>query len=100
MIYYDYKKRLSQQEYLESLQKTFADSCFSRATVYNWYAEFNWERDHLADEPRAGRLRSAVISEDIEVIRQLINVDSPITYQQIQDNLQVESAATESVLHD
>ena len=26
MIYYDYKRRLSQQECLESLQKTFGDS--------------------------------------------------------------------------
>ena len=35
MIYYDYKKGLSQQKYSESLQKTFGDFCVSRATVYN-----------------------------------------------------------------
>ena len=94
------KKGLSQQECFESLQKTFGDSCVSRATVYNWYAEFKQERDHFEDEPRAGRLRSAATPENIEAVRQLINVDPPITYQQIQDTLQIGSAATKSILHD
>lgn len=100
MIYYDYKRKLSQQECLESLQKTFGDSCVSRATVYNWYAEFNRDRDHFEDEPRVGRPRTAVTSENIEAVRQLVNIDPHITYQQIQDTLQIGSAATESILHD
>ncbi|CAF2243321.1 unnamed protein product [Rotaria magnacalcarata] len=78
MIYYDYKNKLSHQECLESLQKTFGDSCVSRATVYNWYAEFNRDRDHFEDEPRVGRPRSAVTPENIEAIRQLINDDPHI----------------------
>ena len=50
MIYYDYKnKKLSQQECPESLQKTFGDSCITRAIVYNCYADFYWERDHSKD---------------------------------------------------
>ena len=102
MIYYDYKRRLSQQECLESLQKTFGDSSVSRATVYNWYAKFNRGRGHFKDEFRAGRPRSTVTLENIEAVRQLITVDPHITYtyQQIQDNLQIGSAATESILHD
>jgi hypothetical protein len=63
MIYYDYKKQLSPQECLESLHKTFGDSCVSRATVYNWFAEFNHGTYHFEDEPRAGRPRTAVTPE-------------------------------------
>ena len=100
MIYYDYKKKLSQQECLESLQKTFGDSCVSLATVYNWYAEFNRSRDHFEDEPRVGRPSSAVTPENIEAVRQLIKDDPHITYQQIQDTLQNGSAATKSIFHD
>ena len=87
IYYYDYKKGLSQQECFESLQKTFGDSCVSRATVYNWYAEFKRQRDHFEDEPSAGRPRSVVTAESIETVRQLINVDPHLTYQQIQDTL-------------
>ncbi|CAF4372773.1 unnamed protein product [Rotaria sp. Silwood2] len=74
MIYYDYKKQLSQEECLESLHKTFDDSCVSRATVYNWFAEFSRGRDHFEDEPRAGRPRTAVTPENIEAVRELAAV--------------------------
>ncbi|CAF1230540.1 unnamed protein product [Rotaria sp. Silwood1] len=71
MIYYDYKKQLSQDECLESLHKTFGDSCVSRATVYNWFAKFSRGRDHFEDEPRAGRPRTALTPENIEAVREL-----------------------------
>ncbi|CAF4017210.1 unnamed protein product [Rotaria sp. Silwood2] len=71
MIYYDYKKQLSQEQCLESLHKTFGDSCVSRATVYNWFAKFSRGRDHFEDEPRAGRPRTAVTPENIEAVREL-----------------------------
>ena len=60
----------------------------------------NRARDHFEDEPRTGRARSAVTPENTEAVRQLINVDPHITYQQMQDTLQIRSAATESILHD
>ena len=87
ICYYDYKKGLSQQECFESLQKSFGDSCVSRATVYNWYVQFKRQRDHFEDEPRASRPRSAVTTENIETVRQRINVDPHLTYQQIQDTV-------------
>jgi histone-lysine N-methyltransferase SETMAR len=93
-------KKFSQQECLESLQKTFGDSCVSRTTVYNWYAEFNYGRDHFKDEPHAGRPRSVVTLENIEAVRQLVNIAPHITYQEIEDTLQIGSAATQSILHD
>ena len=99
MIYYGYKKGLSQQECFQSLQRTFGDSCVSRATVYNWYAEFNRGRGRFEDEPCGGRPRGAVIPENIEVVHQLISVDPHLTYQQIQDTLQIGSAAAGSILH-
>jgi hypothetical protein len=39
MMHYDYKKQLSQEECLESLRKTFGDSCVSRTAVNRWFAE-------------------------------------------------------------
>ena len=80
MIYYDYIKRLSRQECLKSLQKTFGDSCALHPTVYDWYAGVSRGSDHFEDEPRVGRPRSAVTSENIKAVRHLINVDPHITY--------------------
>ncbi|CAF2207876.1 unnamed protein product [Rotaria magnacalcarata] len=100
MIYYDYKKELSQQQCLESLQKTFGDSCVSRTAVYFWYAEFSRGRDHFEDEPRAGRPRSVVTPGNIEAVRQLVNVDPNIAYQETEDTVRIGLAAAQSVLHD
>ena len=100
MIYCDYRKRLSQQESLESLQKTFDDFFVSPLTVYNWYTEFNRARGHFEDEFRAAWPRSALTPENIEAVDQLINVRSHMTYQQIQDTLSNRFAATEFILHD
>jgi len=91
---------MSQEECLQSLQKTFGHSCVSRATVYNWFAEFNRGRDHFEDEPRSGRPRTAVTPENIEAVRQLVNIDPHITNQEIDDTSQIRSAAIKSILHD
>ncbi|CAF3411015.1 unnamed protein product [Rotaria socialis] len=100
MIYCDYKKELSQQQCLESLQKTLGDSCVSRTAVYFWHAEFSRGRDPFEDEPPAGRPRSVVSPGNIEAVRRLVNVDPHITYQEIRDILRIGSAATQSILHD
>ncbi|CAF3108963.1 unnamed protein product, partial [Rotaria sp. Silwood2] len=52
------------------------------------------------DEPRAGRPRTAVTPENIEAVRELVNIDPHITYQQIEDTLQIGSTSTEIILHD
>ena len=71
----------------------------SRATVYNWFVEFNRGRDQLEDESHASRPRTTVTPENIEAVRDLVNVDPHITYQEIEDILQIGSAATNSILH-
>ena len=94
------KKRLSQQGCLEPLQKIFGHSCVSRATIHNWYAEFNRTRDHFEDESRADGARSAFTPENIQAVRHPINIGPHLAYQQIQDTLQLGSAVTESIPHD
>ena len=74
MIYYGHKERLPQQECLKSLQKIFGDSCISRVTFYNRYAEFNRGRNHFEDELRAAGPRSALTLENTEAVRQLIRI--------------------------
>ena len=80
MIYYDYKKELSQQECLESLKKTFGDSCVSRATVNYQFAQFNHDGDHFKDEPYFDQLRTAVTLENLEAVHQLVVVNPHNAY--------------------
>ena len=39
MIYYDFRRGLSQEECLKQLLETFSDAAPSRAIVFRWFAE-------------------------------------------------------------
>jgi len=88
------------EECVESSHITWGDSCVSRAIVYHWFAHFGRGRDHLEDAPHIDRLRTAVTLENLEVVHQLVVVDPHTTYQQIENIMQIRSAATEVILHE
>ena len=54
----------------------------------------------MEDAPHIDRLRTAVTLENLEVVHQLVVVDPHTTYQQIENILQIGSAATETILHE
>lgn len=63
MIYYDFRRELSQQH------STFGDETPS---VYDWFTEYNRGRRSLTDEFREGRPKSVAVPQNIEVVRELI----------------------------
>ncbi|CAF3351819.1 unnamed protein product, partial [Rotaria socialis] len=67
---------------------------------YTEFAGFRRGRDQFEDEPRTGRPKTAVTPENIEAVRELVDIDPHITCQQIADTLQIGSAPTEIILHD
>ena len=55
IIYHDFRRRLSRQEFIDQLISTFGDEAPSYATVKRWYNEFNCGRHSLTDECRKDR---------------------------------------------
>ena len=45
-----------------------------------WFIEFNCGRRLLKDEIREGRPKTAVVSDNIDVVRELIMQDRHVTY--------------------
>ena len=91
MMFYDFKSGLKQQESLERLRQAFGDDAPSRATVYNWFAEFRREREALKDGERTGRPCSATTEQSITAVRKLVEEDSRVTVAQIAAQLQISS---------
>ena len=58
IIFYNFRRGLSQQQCIDELNLTFGDEAPSKTTVYRWYSEFNRGRGSLTDEPREGRPKS------------------------------------------
>ena len=50
MIFYGFKRNLSAAELLANLTSAFGEQAPSRATVFNWLAEFRRGRASLEDE--------------------------------------------------
>ena len=65
-------RKLSAEESYENLQEAFGDIVPSKCTVERWYLEFQRERTSLGDEPRSGRLPTAVTAEIITTVESLI----------------------------
>ncbi|GFV94399.1 histone-lysine N-methyltransferase SETMAR [Trichonephila clavipes] len=65
-----------------------------------WLKEFFRGRNSLQDEERIGKLRSAVISDNVSSIRKMLMNDNRCTNQKIQKKLSIGSAAIRTIIHE
>lgn len=99
MILYDFKCRLKPDESYDRLQMAFMDEGPSKATVYRWYNEFKRGRPTLGDDERSGRPLTAVTEENVLAVKNLIQDNRRITYQEIQHILKIGSGSVHEILH-
>lgn len=100
MIYYDFRRGLTQQQCIDQLTSTFGDEAPSKTTVYHWFSEFNRGRSMLTDEVKAGRPKSVVVPQNIEAVRKLIMDDRHVTHREIEATLDISMTSINSILHD
>lgn len=100
MIFYDFRKGLTQQQCFESLHSTFGDEAPSKASVYNWYNEFKRGRRSLKDEEKPGRPISVVTPENIDAVQKLIEQDRHVTYLEIKATLGISATSIHKILHE
>ena len=93
MIYYDFRRGLSRQEYIDQLISTFGDEAPSYANVKRWYNEFNRGRHLLTDEFHKNRPKSVIGSENVNAVQKLIVQDRHVTYCRIEGTLGISSTS-------
>ena len=86
-IFYNFRRELTQQQYIDKLNSFFGDEAPSRTSVYRWHGEFNRGRSSLQDQFREGRPKSIVAPKTMEAVRQLILQDCHATYREIETTL-------------
>ena len=82
--FYNFRCGLLQQECIAELKTLFGDKAPSHSTVTGWFNEFNCGRRLLKDEVRESRPKTAVVSENIDAVRELIMQDRHVTYREIE----------------
>lgn len=100
MIFYDFKRGLSEEESHNFLRLAFGDSAPSIDTVKRWFVKFRKGKEEFEDQPRSGRPREAVTPDNVERARLLIKECRNVTYEQIEKALGIGSAAAQKILHD
>lgn len=100
MILYDFKSGLKQQESYERLTVAFGDQAPSRASVFNWFAEFRRGRQSLEDDERCGRPISATGEENVAAVKTMVDEDSRVTVSQIEQELGISSGSVRMILHE
>ena len=63
--FYNFRRELTQQQWIDDLNSIFEDEAQSRTSVYRWYGEFNRGRSSLQDEFREDRPKSVIVPETI-----------------------------------
>ena len=58
------------------------------------------EARSLKNEVREGRPKTAVVSENIDAVRELIMPDRHVTYRQIEASLDISCSSIRSILHE
>ena len=100
MIYYDFRRGLSQEECLKQFLETFSDAAPSRATFFRWFAEFRRGRESLQDDPHPGRPPTAVLPETISAIEKMLKVDGRMMYIMMQERINIGATALSTILHE
>ena len=100
IIFYNFRRRLTQQQCIDELNSIFGDEAPSRTSVYRWYGEFNRGRVSFQNEFREGRPKSVVVPETIDAVRQLILQNRHVTYREIGTTLFISLTSIHSILHE
>ena len=61
IIFYNFRRGLTQQQCIDELNSIFADEAPSRTDVYRWYSEFNRSHSSHQDEFREGCQKSLLL---------------------------------------
>ena len=89
--FYNFRRGLTQQQYIDELNSIFGHETPSRTNVYRWYGEFNRGRSSLQNEFREGRPKPVVVPETIYAVRQLILQNRHVTYCEFETTLGIHS---------
>ena len=58
IIFYNFRRELTQQQCIDELNSIYGDEAPSRTSVYRWYGELNRGHSSFQDELREGLMKS------------------------------------------
>ena len=82
------------------LDKRYGDSASGKSTIIVWYAEFRRGRTNTDDAERSGRLKAAVVPENITKVHKIVLGDRKLKLREIANTLKISEGSVFTILHE
>ena len=86
------------QETFDSLAVSQGDHCPSKDTIYRWFRSFRDGKTTMGRNRGSGKMPNAVTDANIAAVSRMVDADPRVTCRQIEHDLGIRSAATQTVL--
>ena len=83
IIRYNFLRSLSVDQCFEEMSPVLGDIYPHRTTIFRWHKQFQRGKFDLEDDPHTGQPPTAVTSENITTVEELLNESRHITCRQI-----------------
>ena len=100
IIFYNFRRGLSRQECINERKSLYVDKAPSYGTAKNWFNKFNCGQRSLKHMVRECHPKTAVVSENIDAVRELIMQDRHMAYHEIEPSLGISPNSIHSILHE
>lgn len=100
VMLYNFQRGLSAVACHNEMRSTIGDECPSQATIFRWFSKFKSGHLDLEDDPREGRPKTATDERNVAAVQALINEDSSVTYEMIEETLGLDAMSISRIVHD
>ena len=94
-----FKLGIEPKDILNELKTAISDHAPSLKTIYNWISAFKKNPHSIEDKPRAGRPITAVTTQNIAIVKDLIEDNPSISYDQMIAQTSLSNGSLTTILH-
>ncbi|XP_041565913.1 protein GVQW3-like [Drosophila elegans] len=80
------------------MKQVYGDDCLSRTSTYEWFNRFKNGRESLEDDERSGRPKSAVIDENIQIVRDFVKKEPKSSLRYMEMELEISYKSIHRIL--
>ena len=71
------------------LQQVYGDAALGRTQTFEWFGRLKESRDSVKDDPRAGRLKTSVNDNQVELVKEKVMSDTQLTVRELSGKLTI-----------
>ena len=100
LMLYDFKSGLNPKNSHSKLKNAFPNCDVSYSTVAYWFRRFQNNDESLEDCERSGRPTTSSGLENIEAVRDIVDLNPRVSYKAISEALSIGNSTVQTILHE